>query len=191
MTPYYLRAFEIIIDAFRETSPLRNLLDEREIELLNSFLNELEGTQWGKNCMKSLIHFLLDGARLLLVRLFMRKKGSFRLSKLDYSEIEDLQGAFECLRRFGWVTEEFGLSDMIESLNHSELKSIATWYLHSDCKKMSASDLKKELVKGKPSKQMTFDFKSGSKGFCMKTRTKSDLKLRISNEAGTAKVRCK
>jgi Fanconi-associated nuclease 1 len=69
--PFYLRNLELVVDAIVGAQRNSVLFDESDLSLVNAFRAANEN------------------ARRLFARLFMRKRGWFRVAKLDYPELGD------------------------------------------------------------------------------------------------------
>ncbi|KAM5291273.1 fanconi-associated nuclease 1 isoform 2-T4 [Glossophaga mutica] len=109
--PYYLQNFLLVLGAVLENEEDRMLFDEHDKEIVTKFYQ------------------LSDSGQKLYVRLFQRKFGWLKMSKLDYEEIApDLTPVVGELRRAGFLQTESELQELpevLELLSAPELKMLA------------------------------------------------------------------
>lgn len=103
---YYLDNFETVIHWVQDRHG--DLLTEQEHAFSHRFLS------------------LARNSRALLVRLIMRKRDLFRVSKLQYEEIEDIAAAQEPLIEQGWIEidPELTIHELTELLTKPELRAV-------------------------------------------------------------------
>ncbi len=103
---YYLDNFETVIHWVQDRHG--DLLTEQEQAFSHRFLS------------------LARNSRALLVRLIMRKRDLFRVSKLQYQEIPDLTTARDPLIESGWINldPELTIHELTELLTKPELRAV-------------------------------------------------------------------
>ncbi|KAF6077477.1 FANCD2 and FANCI associated nuclease 1 [Phyllostomus discolor] len=109
--PYYLRSFLVVLGAVLENEDDRMLFDEHDKGIVTKFYQ------------------LSESGQKLYVRLFQRKFGWIKMSKLEYEEIaSDLTPVVGELQRAGFLHTESELQELpeaLELLSAPELKTLA------------------------------------------------------------------